>query len=244
MEPVPSYRQELPRWLTLHLPLFILVYPFLLMVPALNWEEGLYREYGLIENFTVSFLIASLVIYLRALRLSRRLLQRFWLAGLAFGSFLFCGEEISWGQHYFRWVTPEEFKELNRQGETNLHNLKGGVEYFFTKVAREGLSLGTIVGGFLLPVWFKRRGQVFARDSLHFWLWPSAACALTAVLSATVRLPNNIAHEFGAEHHLPPYLGHDIGEMKECYLALFILLYALGQFRGVSAAAGQPAATP
>ena len=32
------------------------------------------------------------------------------------------GEEISWGQRIFGWQTPEALAELNRQGETNLHN--------------------------------------------------------------------------------------------------------------------------
>ncbi len=231
MDSLPSYRQDLPRWLTLHLPLFILVYPFLLMIPGFNWEEGLYREYGLIENLTVAFLGVAVVCFFRSARACVSNLQRLMLSGLSMGCFLFLGEEISWGQHYFRWVTPEEFKQLNSQGETNLHNLKGGLEYFFTKVAREALSIGTIVGGFVVPVWLKRRGVVFRRDSLNFWIWPSASCALVAVLSATVRLPNNIAHEFGLEDRLPNFLGHNIGEMKECYLALFLLLYALGQCR-------------
>ncbi len=239
MHSLPSYRQELPRWLSRYLPLFILVYPFLLLVPSLNWEEGLYREYGLIENFTVAFLAVAMVCFARSSRSAVAGLQRLWLAGLSFGCFIFLGEEISWGQHYFRWVTPEEFKELNSQRETNLHNLKGGIEFFFTKVAREVLSLGTIVGGFLLPVWFKRRGVVFRRDSLQFWIWPSTACALAAVLSATIRLPNTIAHQFGLDDRLPPLLGEDIGEMKECYLALFLLLYALGQCRLLR----QPSAT-
>jgi len=51
------------------------------------------------------------------------------------------------------------------------------------------------------------------------------------VLSATIRLPNTIAHQLGLDKGLPPLLGEDIGEMKECYLALFLLLYALGQCR-------------
>jgi hypothetical protein len=32
-------------------------------------------------------------------------------------------EEISWGQRIFHVQTPEALKQLNRQGETNLHNL-------------------------------------------------------------------------------------------------------------------------
>lgn len=231
MDSTPSYRQTLPHWLNFYLPLFILGYPFLLAVPALNWEKDLYREYGMIENLTVAFLLAAVVLFLRSLRHADGALHRAWLVMLALGAFVFLGEEISWGQHYFRWVTPEEWKEMNRQGETNLHNIKGGVEYFFTKVAREGLSLATIIGGILIPLYLRRKKRDFAPGTLWFWLWPSLGGALTAFLSATIRLPNTIAHQFGVDHYLPPFLGTDIGEMKECYLALFILLYALTQFR-------------
>ncbi|HCN27878.1 MAG TPA: hypothetical protein DIT64_03660 [Verrucomicrobiales bacterium] len=231
MDTIPSYRQRLPHWLNLWMPLFILVYPFILAVPALNWEKDLYREYGLIENLTVAFLAAAIVLSLRSLRRADGLVHRAWLLLLAAGAFVFLGEEISWGQHYFKWVTPEEWKEMNRQGETNLHNIKGGVEYFFTKVAREGLSLATIIGGILVPLHLRRKKADFTPGTLWFWVWPSLGGALTALLSATIRLPNSIAHQFGKVDCLPPFLGEDIGEMKECYLALFILLYALTQFR-------------
>lgn len=33
------------------------------------------------------------------------------------------GEEISWGQRIFGWLTPEEFEDVNNQGETNIHNI-------------------------------------------------------------------------------------------------------------------------
>jgi hypothetical protein len=34
-------------------------------------------------------------------------------------------EEISWGQQFFGWATPESFRAINDQGETTLHNIKG-----------------------------------------------------------------------------------------------------------------------
>ena len=34
-------------------------------------------------------------------------------------------EEISWGQWFFHFETPEEWAKINGQGETTLHNLKG-----------------------------------------------------------------------------------------------------------------------
>ncbi len=33
------------------------------------------------------------------------------------------GEEISWGQRIFGWETPADYAVINKQGETNLHNL-------------------------------------------------------------------------------------------------------------------------
>jgi len=41
---------------------------------------------------------------------------------LALGLFLVAGEEISWGQRIFNFQTPDEYKKLNTQGETTLHN--------------------------------------------------------------------------------------------------------------------------
>ncbi len=232
MNRYPSYQQPIPKWLSVYLPLGILIYPLLLTIPGLNWEEGLYREYGLVENLTALFLAIALVLFLRTAIGPESLLHRAWLVILALGSLLFLGEEISWGQHYFHWVTPEELKTLNRQGETNLHNMRGGLEFFFTKIAREGLSFGTIVGGILVPLYLRKRRSEFAPGTLLFWLWPPLGGWLAALLSATVRLPNTIAHEFGlGDGSLPKFIGEDIGEMKECFLALFILIYAIAQFR-------------
>jgi hypothetical protein len=39
------------------------------------------------------------------------------------GLLILAGEEISWGQWMFHWKAPAEWKALNSQGETNLHNL-------------------------------------------------------------------------------------------------------------------------
>ena len=51
-----------------------------------------------------------------------------WLRRLAFGFlalffFLAFGEELSWGQHFLGYETPESLRGINQQGEFNLHNL-------------------------------------------------------------------------------------------------------------------------
>lgn len=84
------------------------------------------REDGVVEYATALFLfVASLILVMNAASLKAR------GAGLAvvctaFYALLFffaAGEEISWGQRIFGWETGETFREINKQQETNLHNL-------------------------------------------------------------------------------------------------------------------------
>lgn len=234
--PRPSYCQPLPKWLTLGLPIFMMVYPFLLLVPALNWEKGLDREYGLMENLTVLFLLTAFILFMRSIPWGLGPLHKIWSVILALGAFVFLGEEISWGQHYFGWATSDGWQEVNRQHETNLHNLTGGVEFFFTKVLRNALSTGCIVGGLVVPFIYSRLRLSFidastGKPKLQFWLWPSLGSALTGVLVNCIGLPAKIANHFDAA--IPGYYGLQSGEMKEALIALFILLYAVANWMTV-----------
>jgi hypothetical protein len=44
---------------------------------------------------------------------------------VCFGLFFLIGEELSWGQRIFGWETPESYASINKQKETNLHNIYG-----------------------------------------------------------------------------------------------------------------------
>lgn len=227
---LPTYDSPLPKWLRLYLPLAILIYPFFLAVPGWNWEALAYREFGLIENLTVLFLGLSVYFSLRAMPAAQDWRRRVMLAFFALGCFVFLGEEISWGQHFGQWTAPEEWKELNRQRETNLHNLKGWSEFIFTTLARNGICIGALAGSLVMPWWLRRKPQP-APGSLHFWLWPASQSAFVAVLLNASVLPRKIARKI-LHTDLPiPYIGHDDGEMKEVLIALFFLLYALTQWQ-------------
>lgn len=45
--------------------------------------------------------------------------------GLCCCLFFLIGEEISWGQRIFGWQTPTDYAAINKQAETNLHNVYG-----------------------------------------------------------------------------------------------------------------------
>ena len=61
--------------------------------------------------------------------------------------FIFLGmEELSWGQHLFGWQTPEAFRLLNDQGETNLHNLDSMILLQFNFFAPLTVVLFLVIG--------------------------------------------------------------------------------------------------
>lgn len=93
----------------------------------LTTEDGLYENAG-----AILFLLTSIAFMILATRPGIYKINEksdkhpdrryFWLFALLF--FFAFGEEISWGQRIFNFETPQAIKEMNIQGEFNLHNLK------------------------------------------------------------------------------------------------------------------------
>ncbi|MCL2173683.1 hypothetical protein FWH58_00045 [Candidatus Saccharibacteria bacterium] len=83
---------------------------------------------------------------------------------------LMAGEELSWGQRIFHWSTPDSWKAINAQHETNLHNL-------FTQVFQNTLYFGGWLLLVALPFWrncLKKFLSKFKKISfLGDWLPPT-----------------------------------------------------------------------
>jgi hypothetical protein len=191
---------------------------------------------GLIESLSNIFLLIAIVLSFRSINLPISKIQRAWCSFFGLGCIVFLGEEISWGQHYLEWKTPELWSEINNQDETNLHNLEGWPQFIFGKVARNGLSIGMIGGAVIAPWWLRRNPQFCQPSTINFWLWPSCQSAAVAVLAVVSNIPKRLMKNFGVE--IPwNYYGPNDGELKECLFALFILLYAIVLFRTLRAQA-------
>tara|TARA_Y100000015_G_scaffold43061_1_gene52027 strand:- start:254 stop:1141 length:888 start_codon:yes stop_codon:yes gene_type:complete len=90
-----------------------------------DFYENFLGENSVVEWLTALFLLLSA--YLSLLTgLSKGSPYTKWLL-LAFASIFFVAfmEELAWGQMMFGWETPEDFRSLNEQGETTLHNIHG-----------------------------------------------------------------------------------------------------------------------
>ena len=98
-----------------------------------TFQQQVIKENGFVEIATVVFLFLASFIALAIARKFWKMKDRdinsgAWKAGLflmlAVASFIIAMEEISWGQWIFFFDTPTAFKDLNAQGEFNLHNLQ------------------------------------------------------------------------------------------------------------------------
>lgn len=105
----------------------------------------------------------QVLLWLITFGMGLRVMSRLWQAGrhgIAFlylclnvGIFFIIGEEVSWGQRIFGWSTPVALKAINRQHETNIHNLEGMVSTF------RWLYLLIGAYGTILPLLFWRLPQ-------------------------------------------------------------------------------------
>ena len=150
------------------------------------------------------------------------------MALLVLGCIYYAGEEISWGQHWFGWGTPENWQDVNDQGETNLHNTSALLD----QVPRNLLTLAAVVGGILVPLFLLLRKRVLQKNSFYYWLWPTYVNIPTCFLAIAVSLHEKAYKLFDTS--VPFLLDIRAGETKECLLAMFLFIYIASFYKRLS----------
>lgn len=168
------------------------------------------EENGVYETLTAILLVAAAVYLARTANSLRiRAAHSSWLVtavpfGLSMLFILAAGEELSWGQHYFGFATPEAMEEVNVQNEFNLHNIGG---YW----ANNALILFFFGFAGVLPLTVRFFWDVaYACERLnvpisHFWLAPVALISVV----------------FDEREPFVSFFGHPIWRLSEIREALF-----------------------
>lgn len=223
---------DLPKWLWLILAPAIL--PAIILANYINplffsvWIEG---ERGLIEMATPALLLGAITAGILIAR-HQALLPAKWIAVwfllFALGSFYFAGEEISWGQHFFGWQTPETLGALNDQGETNLHNVSSWLD----QKPRLMVVLWSTAGGIGAPLLaalglLKTGGP----QDWRYWILPRRECVIPGLMVALVRVPEDVAFSIG--RLIPHPFDVRASEAQEMYLAMFLCFYVVSAYRRV-----------
>lgn len=175
---------------------------------------------GAVERHTEVFLFLTLgvggVSWFRHRRDFPDVWSRRWMLLWLAAAFYFLGEEISWGQWWFQWNTPEAWAELNRQQETNLHNTSS----WLSEKPKLLLELFIYAAG-LRPAGLLRMLRAAGiRDPR--WIFPSAVCAPPAAYLLMCRLAGLLL----PEDSVFAFFGD--GEMRELAIAWFFLWYLVG----------------
>lgn len=122
-------------------------------------------------------------------------------------------EEISYGQQIFHWDTPENWKTVNRQWETNFHNTSS----WLNEKPKLLLWLGVLAGGILIPLLRLKKPSLLPEkfkaiypDDVLFW---TAVMSIFAYVSKFLQKEGFIT------------LYGRTTEIHEFYLYYFVMLY-------------------
>lgn len=226
--------RDVPRTWWLGLPLGSLAVCVAVAAIDADYFAARFRwhEQGLLEHGTVLLLLP--VVWLGASIVRRRgWMPSGWLAPwaalVAVGGVYFAGEECSWGQNYFGWATPDAWHGVNDQQETNLHNTHG----FFNQAPRDVLTAGALCSAILPFALAGRRKKWNQGPGAAAWLFPTAACVPAAALAFLSGIPQKFCpyyRDYDTTGTVPRwfdemFLGGRHNELKEYFLAMFILMY-------------------
>lgn len=138
-----------------------------------------------------------------------------WVALAAVCCFYVAGEEVSWGQKFVQWSTPDFWMHFNDQGETNLHNTSS----WFDQKPRILLLIGVIGGGLLLPL-LRRKKPALLPKKFEI-ICPPEFLWVTAFITMAVEAIDKLTESL----HMPVFARGS--EVVELYLFYFVLLYLI-----------------
>ena len=194
-------------------------------------------ETGLAEILTSVFLFAAVMFALFLIcglkdELSKNKYMFGWLMCLTLGCVYFLGEEISWGQLVFKWHTPDNWMLVNKQFETNLHNLDGVWYYLFSRIPKTSLTLFVIFFGVLFPVFRRLKNLEVARRFKTFFAYDNLyiSAALMVCLVCTLRKIYRILYPHSELIKRLPCDYQLSTEVFECLMAQFLMFYAWSMY--------------
>lgn len=189
------------------------------------WFE---HESGLVETGTFVLLVLAAIGGLLATWWAwRRGDHRLTLFFIFFtlGCIYFGGEEASWGQHWFGWATPDQWRALNNQAETNLHNSNSIAGSLLDQLPRNLLAVAMLVGGAVLPLVRRARGKRFQPNTRAYVVMPGMECVAIGLIAPLSSFPQKIFKATLGEAPFP--FDINVGEVKELMFAVFLCVYIL-----------------
>ena len=152
-----------------------------------GYNPIIWDEKGLIETLQIFFLFISIIYFIRILsfkRIKKKNFFYFFLIIYFICLLYYFFEEISYGQHFFGWKSPDFFIEYNNQKETNLHNISNLLD----QVPRGLLSIWCSLS-FIIFIFFKK---FISNEDYYIFILPSKKLKYISFLLLIFILPDLI----------------------------------------------------
>ena len=146
-----------------------------------------------------------------------------WFIVAILGSFYVAFEEISWGQWIFNWSTPDAMKEVNYQGETNLHN----TSKWLNQKPRLLLEIGIILGGIIIPLLRMIKPECLP-ERFNIIYPPNFLIVIASIYTVA-----KFSHKF-SRMLFDEKIFQRSSEIEELYLYFFIFLYMIVMYKRVA----------
>jgi hypothetical protein len=208
-------------WWWLGIPVAILIaLPIVShLAPGFYYRHILPEGYGVLELSHFFVPLAGFFLGVQLLFNARVRANLIWWLLILFGTlacFYTAGEEHSWGQHFFGWETPDDWGKINRQDETNLHN----VSPLFNTLPRAVLEVAILICGLVLPLlaWLGRPIRLKGLEPFE----PSVILVPVSIGALIYKLDATLQKDF--------YLQGLVirpAEATETFYVLFMLFYLI-----------------
>jgi hypothetical protein len=206
-------------------PIYWLWIPVIVMAVQIALELSLpgdtlsvlLSENGPHETLQAIVMVIALFVAVKAL-LSPSVKDKFlkaWFGLAAICCFYVAGEEVSWGQHIWDWATPDYWKHVNDQEETNIHNTSS----WFDQKPRLILLLGIVGGAVIAPV-LQKYNLLKLPEKINL-IMPSPKLAVIALLVVIPQLAEKFFELFDIA------IFARFSEVQELYMFYFVLIYLI-----------------
>jgi hypothetical protein len=226
---MPDSRSDKFIFIWLPVALFIFPHIFLITGGYDRWIMPIPREIGYVENATAFFflLAGSTAIYL-AMIVRPSPAPYFKLTLIAFGALAIwvCLEEVSYGQQYAHFDTPEWFLERNKNREVNIHNLYGDAISYAMKT---GGYIGVTVAGIIVPLVIRYKNIKFSATSWKYFFLPSTVMIVPSLFHLFANLPKQVLKATVAGRDIVEqyYYFSEAGEYEEYMLGVWVVLFVV-----------------
>ncbi len=216
----------IPKLFWLWIPLaFIIIQAILEVTLPRDIMSNSLSENGpheLLQFVIISMAMIVALYYFIARQTHKDILYKIWF-GLAFICCAYvAGEEVSWGQHFFEWGTPEYWHQINDQQETNLHNTSSWLDQKPRLILMAGIVIGTLI---IRPLVFK---NIIKLPEKLKTLLPVKEFSFLAILIIGTHLLEKILEAFDIVFFVR------YSEVQEIMLFYFVLIYLINLYRRLS----------